>query len=734
MAALVVFVTTYMLILPALTLASANPKLESERTQGALGDALTATVTAEVDNTQEEQVFLLRTVGDNAGLDESYAFDENDVTIITDSNQNEIELHRQPQMDGIVDYWFTLPAGESAEFPLTFSNGAAMPIIGTTEDEPADEATEMDTNDAEDTEVTVEETAATTENTDESTEETEVEPVSVTYVPGDKSIGGSLKFYACSAMTLEEARALLADLPEDQPATLDFVWDAQIESMENEQPEEEELAEEPKEETVTEEKQEEEKKTEEQDNTSITLTAKGDDYTVSVTYDSAANIPANAELTAKEYSADGKTFKQYQKKTETAILKELDEESITLSGMRLFDVEIRADGKKIEPEAPVDVHFDFDDAEGLDNNCTIVHFADAGTEVLMNQDVTAEVEKNHSASVDFTLDSFSMVSIVYTVDFSYEVNGKVYGFTMRGEDSVSLRALIEALHVYEKPEAGMAEDGAEKSDAFDATVTSEDLAEDAAGEKAEVETNSALDEFMADIVSVEFSDPDLLGIYKVEENKTIGEIKEELEIVWDFELVVPQKDVEEASKKQFTSGDWALVAKNAFDTEEKLTVSMATGESFVIQVTDAQNPVMNSDGTVQTITNPFGTTIDLFDYWIDDTKKDTVGRDAWPGNYVGGSNGWKQKTTSSNGDSQLLGTGNNAGINEGHMFKFSPAWSTTVQDGTKGTPTHDGDKTINSWTGNADPSQGLVINTLNGGYPKLTNNDTLGTRPCFKNC
>ena len=36
------------------------------------------------------------------------------------------------------------------------------------------------------------------------------------------------------------------------------------------------------------------------------------------------------------------------------------------------------------------------------------------------------------------------------VDFSYEVNGKVYGFTMQGADTVSLRALIEALHVYEK--------------------------------------------------------------------------------------------------------------------------------------------------------------------------------------------------------------------------------------------------------------------------------------------
>ena len=59
---------------------------------------------------------------------------------------------------------------------------------------------------------------------------------------------------------------------------------------------------------------------------------------------------------------------------------------------------------------------------------------------------------------------------------------------------------------------------------------------------------------------------------------------------------------------------------------------MLNGEEFTIHVTDAQDDAtLNPDGTVQTISNPAGTTIDLFDYWIADRY--TAGRDAWPGHY-----------------------------------------------------------------------------------------------------
>ena len=79
-----------------------------------------------------------------------------------------------------------------------------------------------------------------------------------------------------------------------------------------------------------------------------------------------------------------------------------------------------------------------------------------------------------------------------------------------------------------------------------------------------------------------------------------------------------------------------------------------------------------SDHTVPT-TSPSGTTINLFDYWV-------------------------------NPDNHLSVSGN-GGINASHRFQFN--------DGK-------GDAPLNHWTGNTSPQPGIVSNTLSGGYPQLS--------------
>lgn len=79
-----------------------------------------------------------------------------------------------------------------------------------------------------------------------------------------------------------------------------------------------------------------------------------------------------------------------------------------------------------------------------------------------------------------------------------------------------------------------------------------------------------------------------------------------------------------------------------------------------------------SDHTVPTI-SPSGTTINLFDYWV-------------------------------NPDDHLSVSGN-GGINAGHKFQFN--------DGK-------GDGPLNQWTGGTSPRPGIVNNTLSDGYPKLS--------------
>ena len=79
-----------------------------------------------------------------------------------------------------------------------------------------------------------------------------------------------------------------------------------------------------------------------------------------------------------------------------------------------------------------------------------------------------------------------------------------------------------------------------------------------------------------------------------------------------------------------------------------------------------------SDHTVPT-TSPSGTTINLFDYWV-------------------------------NPDNHLSVSGN-GGINASHRFQFN--------DG-------HGDAPLNHWTGNTNPQPGIVSNTLSDGYPQLS--------------
>ena len=100
-----------------------------------------------------------------------------------------------------------------------------------------------------------------------------------------------------------------------------------------------------------------------------------------------------------------------------------------------------------------------------------------------------------------------------------------------------------------------------------------------------------------------------------------------------------------------------------------LALAVALTASFFLP-TRAEAKV--SDHTVTTI-SPSGTTINLFDYWV-------------------------------NPDNHLSVSGN-GGVNANHRFQFN--------DG-------QGGESLNHWTGNTNPQPGIVNNTLLDGYPQLS--------------
>ena len=451
------------------------------------------------------------------------------------------------------------------------------------------------------------------------------------------------------------------------------------------------------------------------------IDAKGDTWEITVTYGEDARIPDGAELKVREILPEDEKYEQYFQQslekvgvTAAKTDKADDPAQKAVSDYaRIFDIEIWADDHKVEPAADVAVNIKLLDPPGeAEVAPQVVHFAKDGAELI---EMKERAENSEDEGIQFVTDEFSVYSVVFTVDFSYEVNGKVYGFTMQGEDSVGLRALIEALHVYGKTADEEKHDG--EANEVETSISSEDLA-DKEAEQESAEDNQALNEFMANIVSVEFSNPELLAVCKVEEDSTLGELKYTNSIDQKFSHLNPQEEVIKRNSVEYSAGDWVLISLMPFDSKEELIITLKTGECFTITVTDAQDAVMNSDGTtVQTISNPAGTTIDLFDYWVNTDLRYNDGRSAWPGYY----DGWSPN------DQNLGGTGNEAGINEGHALKFSPAWEHTVINGTNGTHNTNGANGLNSYTGGINPFQGIVQSTLDEGYPKLTNNLTIGS-------
>ena len=80
-----------------------------------------------------------------------------------------------------------------------------------------------------------------------------------------------------------------------------------------------------------------------------------------------------------------------------------------ISFARFFDINILKDGEKVEPLAPVEVKIEYDDAPEIadEDELSIVHFAEEGTEVItdidLNEDATEIVYEQGSFSVTATV-------------------------------------------------------------------------------------------------------------------------------------------------------------------------------------------------------------------------------------------------------------------------------------------------------------------------------------------
>ncbi|MBR0381088.1 MAG: VWA domain-containing protein [Eubacterium sp.] len=279
-----------------------------------------------------------------------------------------------------------------------------------------------------------------------------------------------------------------------------------------------------------------------------TLTASGSDYTVTLSYGEDSGLPAEgASLKVSELDQKSKAYKSYMEKAKNSFGKDKE-----ITHAKLYDISIMVDGEEVEPKAPVHVEIQAKEMPSeKEGDISMVHFPDKGkAEILDDKDVELKKKKDTVKGVEFEADQFSVYGIVYTVDFHYTVNGKTYDYSIPGGGFISIETLLEKL--------GAAENAQEAK------------------------------ELVAEISDISFSNPDLVWVGKVENDTTVGDLKEAQGLDCQYSADLTEEEIEEINAQTVKAVDWIVISLKPFTSEETLTITMKNGDQFTVLVTDGQ--------------------------------------------------------------------------------------------------------------------------------------------------
>ena len=256
------------------------------------------------------------------------------------------------------------------------------------------------------------------------------------------------------------------------------------------------------------------------------LTEDGETYNISVTAGAEAHIPSDAKLEISEVKEGSDKYDELFAKAEAAVT---DGKDASVPYARFFDIAIVSkDGEKIQPDAPVEVKITFDETVEAEKNAVFnaVHIADDDADAEVI-DVTTEGDETDEA--------VTVEAVKFAAEgFSYY--GITYTVDFEYTDPITGETYYYSLN------------GEGSINLTDLLVILDIKGED------EVE------QFVAEEVEdVKFSDPELVKV--THEGKTLG---------------------------IFGTEDWVLESLAPFETEETLTISLKDGGVITVIVKDLQ--------------------------------------------------------------------------------------------------------------------------------------------------
>ena len=115
-----------------------------------------------------------------------------------------------------------------------------------------------------------------------------------------------------------------------------------------------------------------------------------------------------------------------------------------------YDISFYKGDELVEPDGDVKITF----KAGFIQEKTdpqIVHFEENEWNTVEKTEVIEETEVK-DGEISVITDSFSVYGIIYTVDFTYEVDGNTYYYSIEGNSSISLKELLRRLNVVDEEE------------------------------------------------------------------------------------------------------------------------------------------------------------------------------------------------------------------------------------------------------------------------------------------
>ena len=109
-----------------------------------------------------------------------------------------------------------------------------------------------------------------------------------------------------------------------------------------------------------------------------------------------------------------------------------------------------AEGREIEPAVPIRVVMTPAATQHAEEKTSVVHVdVDQQTAELIEQ---AEGTETDNSEIVFDADAFTIYAIVYTVDFEYGVNGKLFSSSMPGAEDMPLSEIVKGLGIVDEEE------------------------------------------------------------------------------------------------------------------------------------------------------------------------------------------------------------------------------------------------------------------------------------------